>query len=333
MANLYLGTLCRRDPLYEILLNELCPKTSVPVFHVDLTSSRRVYKYTEEKTRVSIIGKFFRRDDPKPERAMRIKGEYDNLKKIRSLGFDRHPHYVVRPLRKEESIGLALIEEFVKGKDLDFYFRKAIYGQDAFLLGRQLKRLATFLQALHSRTFSGQRVNLEHISAYYEKILGQLGKKCVIGENEQRGYMKLVEKWLGKPVLSRAEDAVVHGDATPTNFLFTENGDVVAIDLERMKSADPVYDLGMICAELKHSFMWRTGDPYRAEPFISYFLKSYCEGFQNSKKAFRRITLRNPFYMAMAELRIARNGYLDMGYRRGLAYEAVKCLKWGLRLE
>lgn len=332
MASFYLGTLCRKDPLYEILLNEICPRASSPVFHVDLTSSKRVYKYTEEKSRISIIGKFFRHDDPKPERALRIRGEYDNLKRIRSLGFDREPHYVVRPIGKEERIGLALIEDFVKGKDLDFYFRKAIYDQDTFLLGRQLKKLASFLHAIHSRTRSGRGVDLGQIQLYYEKLLGQLGKKEVVAKGEVKPYLKLVERWMGRSLLSKAEDSIVHGDATPTNFLFTGSGDVVAIDLERMKSADPVYDLGMICAELKHAFMWRKGDPYGAEPFISYFLKSYCEKFHDAKKGFRMITLRNPFYMAMAELRIARNAYLDMGYRRGLAYEALKCLKWGLWL-
>jgi aminoglycoside phosphotransferase (APT) family kinase protein len=129
------------------------------------------------------------------------------------------------------------------------------------------------------------------------------------------------------------KSVIVHGDASPTNFIFTERGDVVAIDLERMKNGDMLFDAGMICGELKHAFMWRTGNPYEAEPFIRRFLKKYSSHFHDHRKVFREITLRNPFYMAMAELRIARNDYLHWNYRKWLAHEALKCLKWGLRLK
>jgi hypothetical protein len=108
---------------------------------------------------------------------------------------------------------------------------------------------------------------------------------------------------------------------------------VVAIDLERMKHADTVFDVGMVCGELKHSFMWRTGNPYLAEPFIRHFFESYSQHFDDPQSTFREITLRNPFYMAMTELRIARNDYLDLNYRKRLAHGALDCLKWGLKLE
>jgi hypothetical protein len=42
--------------------------------------------------------------------------------------------------------------------------------------------------------------------------------------------------------------------------------------------------------------------------------------------------MRNSFYMAMTELRIARNDYLDLNYRKRLADEALQCLKWGLKI-
>lgn len=62
------------------------------------------------------------------------------------------------------------------------------------------------------------------------------------------------------------------------------------------------------------------------------FFKSYASHFPDAQKAFKDITRRNPFYMAMTELRIARNNYLDWGYRKRLAHEAMECLRWGLKL-
>ncbi|NIT04506.1 aminoglycoside phosphotransferase family protein, partial [Candidatus Saccharibacteria bacterium] len=88
----------------------------------------------------------------------------------------------------------------------------------------------------------------------------------------------------------------------------------------------------MVCGELKHAFLWRTGNAYAAEPFIRHFLKKYSGHFRDKKKAFMEITLKNPFYMALTELRIARNSYLDWNYRKGLVHEAMKCLKHGLKL-
>jgi hypothetical protein len=46
-----------------------------------------------------------------------------------------------------------------------------------------------------------------------------------------------------------------------------------------------------------------------------------------------KITRRIQFCMAMTELRIAGNEYLDWDYRKRLAFEALECLSWGLRLE
>ena len=45
----------------------------------------------------------------------------------------------------------------------------------------------------------------------------------------------------------------------------------------------------------------------------------------------RRLFSLNPFYMALAELRIARNLYLTRDYRRELVAEARRCLAHGRR--
>lgn len=333
MENAYLGKLNYSDPLYETLFSQVCPDVNAPVFHVNMMSNGMVYKYTEEKSGTAIVGKFFKLDDRKEERVLRIKGEYDNLRIIREYGFDTYPNYVVRPFAKDERIGLALLEEFICGKDLDHYLKKAIYRGDRESLKYRLSKLAAFLYALHTRTKSDNAVGLDAVCSYFQKIINKLIGQNVVSESDKKDYLRLMDKWFSIPMFQKAQGVIVHGDATSTNFIFTGRGDVVAIDLERMKNSDPVFDIGMICGEIKHAFLWRTGNPYEAEPLIRHFLESYAAHSHNHKKAFKEITLRNPFYMAMTELRIARNGYLDWNYRKRLSYEALECLKWGLKIK
>ena len=126
----------------------------------------------------------------------------------------------------------------------------------------------------------------------------------------------------------RDGEVIVHGDATPTNFLFTDHG-VTGIDLERMKWADRCWDLGFMAAELKHHFMWRSGDGWAAERFIGHFLREYAAGC-GGRRMFEETTRRLPVYMALGLLRIARNRWLGGPYRRDLVREAKQCLQYGL---
>jgi len=329
----YLGKLRYVDPLYDILLSQVCPGLREPVFHVNKMDSFEVYKYTEEKTGVAVIGKFFKLNDPEQERILRKRTEYENLQKIRAYGFDSFPNYVVRPISRDEKIGLALLEEFIDGQDLDHYLKKAIFQGNGNLLKKKLSKLASFLYALHKRTETETGVDLESMNAYFQKLLKKLSRQAVISDLDRKEYLRLMDQWLNQTLLQEAKEVIVHGDATPTNFLFSDTDSVAAIDLERMKNADAVFDLGIVCGEIKHAFLWRSGNGYEAEPFIRYFFESYSSHYDDRKKAFKKITARNPFYMAMAELRIARNNYLDFHYRKRLAFEALQCLEWGLRLK
>jgi hypothetical protein len=329
----YLGTLQHDDPLYEVLVSHVFTNVSAPRIHVSKMASGRVYQYTEEKTRAAIVGKFFQLHDNKQDRIYRIKSEYDNLEQIRSYGFDTFPHYVVRPINRDETIGLALTEEFICGKDLDYFLKKAIYEGKGKMLKEKLSKLAAFLFAFHDRTETNNIMQPDKVSSYFIRVVNKLLRQTVISDYEKRAYLKMMDMWMNSRMFQAVNDVIVHGDATPTNFLFTESGNVVAIDLERMKRSDPVYDIGMVCGELKHAFIWRTGNQYAAEPFIRYFLKEYTACFHDPKRAFWEITHRNPFYMAMTELRIARNEYLSWNCRKRLAHEATECLRWGLKLK
>ncbi|HSW62446.1 MAG TPA: phosphotransferase [Dissulfurispiraceae bacterium] len=332
MQKEYLGRLDYRDPLYEILLERVFTDVAYPCFHVNKFARGGVYQYVEEHSQRAIVGKFFRLNDRKPERALRIKGEFEKLQRIRSYGFSALPHYVVKPLAQENSIGLAVVEEYVHGKDLDYYLVQAMYCNGGEALMIRLAQLAAFLHELHDRTCSHLPVAVESVCGYFGKIVEKLHTQTLLMNEHRSEAYRLMDRWLHCLALEQEQSVLVHGDATPTNFFFSGERDVIAIDLERMRDTDRMVDIGMVCGELKHAFLWRTGCGFPAEPFIRHFLKKYCSHFPDRKEAFRIITRRNPFFMAMTEFRIARNRYLDWNYRKRLVFEAMECLRWGLRM-
>lgn len=331
MSNHYLGVLDCADPLYDVLKTQVVPEAPAPCFRVSGTSSRSVYRYTEEKTHRDLIGKFFRPGDDGSVQVLRRKAEYENLVAVRALGFDAPPHYVSRPLARHEAIGLALIEEYIEGRNLDYYFRRAAFKGEGGALKEKLSGLASFLSALHTKTARSAPVDLGPVAAYAAKVLKALIRHRVLAPEEARRLARLMALWLEHPLLGAAQRAVVHGDATPTNFLFTREGATAAIDLERMREGDPAYDVSMLCGEIKHAFLWRSNSLSASEPYIRHLLESYASAAPDPQAAFRSLTARNPFYMALTELRIARNAYLDGWYRRRLALEAAACLEGGLR--
>jgi aminoglycoside phosphotransferase (APT) family kinase protein len=114
-----------------------------------------------------------------------------------------------------------------------------------------------------------------------------------------------------------------HGDATPANFLFDDGLDVAAIDLERMKRGDRMFDVGRVAGELHHAFGCGRR---RAEPFIAHFLWQYSSHFADREGTFESVTARAPYYMALNLLQIARNDYIAPGYRERLVAHAKKLL-------
>ncbi len=330
MYTRYLGTLPGHGPLQEVLRSGVSAAVPDPIFHVAAISGcHRVYRYHEERSRLAVVGKFVRLDEPDPAKRARILGEYGNLVALRDLGFADRPHRVVRPLGREESIGLAVVEENVRGRDLDHFLLRAA-GGDGAPLGCALRGLADFLAALHRSTATGREADRGHLAWYTDRLIEKLRRQTVLDVGAAQQLWCLRDRWLVRSRL-RAGAAIVHGDATPTNFLFGEGGEVVAIDLERMKRADPAWDLGMVCGELKHAFLWRAGNGGAAEPFIRVFLGRYAAAFPDRERTFRAVTRRLPFFMALTELRIARNEWLNWRHRLRLVREARACLEWGLR--
>jgi aminoglycoside phosphotransferase (APT) family kinase protein len=335
LSAVYLGTLEQRDPLYGYIKKSVMPEmerdVKSPVFHVSrLPGSNIVYKYHEERSRLTLIGKFYCAGEHYKKE--RLTSEFKNLRKARALGLCNLPHYVVRPVGRESSIGLGIMEEFVEGNDLDHYIKRAVYEGRHKRLRKRLTDLARFIAELHKRTMTVNGLDFSPSVDYFGRVLSKLREKGIVDDEKAARLTRLREAWVEREYMLTDGKVLIHGDATPTNFLFPKEDGVIAIDLERMRMGDRMFDVGMVCGELKHAFIWRMGDKYASEEHIAHFLGEYARHF-GGHGTYRSVVLRNPFYMALTELRIARNGWLDRRHRYRLVEEAEECLRWGLRLE
>ncbi|MBA4142454.1 MAG: phosphotransferase [Nitrosospira sp.] len=330
----YLGHLSADEPLYRYLRDDIVPLLGAhlnsPEFGIyQLPASNHVYLYEDQRSQTRIIGKFFggvgKLD---PEAASRhMEREFGNISYLRSIGFTGYPHYVVRPLGTNASLGMVLMEEFCYGTPLTNFILGAIQNGARDALFQKLTALAYFLATLHNHTPHDRKVDFNKDCAYFDRIVGQLAAAGRTGWNEEQEFGRLKDQWLTRSCMWEDQQVLVHGDVTPPNILFGDGLWVIVIDLERMKPADRVFDLGRLAGELHHFFMRYSGDKTMAEPFIGHLLWEYACHFPDRDAAFAAITRRIPFYAGVTLLRIARNAWIDESYRGQLLAEARKTLR------
>ena len=174
---------------------------------------------------------------------------------------------------------------------------------------------------------AGASVDFEPDCRYFDTVVDRLRKADRVGRWDVEELAWLRDRWRDRPRMWQDRQVWLHGDATPANFLFGPGLDVAAIDLERMKRGDRIFDVGRVAGELQHAFMRATGRWERAEPFIGHFLWEYSCHFPDRQRTFESITARLPFYMALNLLRIARNGYIDPDYGGRLVDQAKVLLR------
>ena len=333
MGREYLGHLSGADPLYGYLRYDIFPQlqretaTSFRVFR--LNASNAVYLYEERHTGAKAIGKFFRspRTPDYDAAGRRLERELRGLQTFRDAGFTGGLHYVARPLGVNHSLNQLLMVEHCDGEPLDSVITRAISRQDDGLLFGKLTALAYFLASLHNRTAQNCEVDFGANCSYMDALIGNLAYNGLLSQAEIGSLQHQRELWRRERVMWEDRQVLVHGDATPSNFLFGDGLHVITFDLERAHHTDRVFDVWRLAGELLHSFLRTTGNKYAAEPFIGHFLWEYSCHFPDRDTAFRSITRRVPFYMGITLLRIARNGYLDWEYRRSLIEEAGACLR------
>lgn len=332
MPTEYMGHLRPDDPLRGWLSQAILPKLGMQPktsnFRVFCLKETKVYRYEESHTGTQVVGKFFLNGGKDGAVAQeRMLQEFENLQVLRGYGLSDYPHRVVRPLATNEALNSVLVEEFFGGPSLGNFIDDAIHRDRQPQLYAKLTALAYFLATLHNRTANGHTVNFEEDCKYLNRLVEKLERKNIVGRWDAEELYWLRDLWRDKPRMWEDRQVFVHGDATPSNFLFGPGLNVLAIDLERMKRADRTFDLGRITGELQHFFIQATGNKYAAEPFISHFLWEYACHFPDRNRAFQAITARIPFQMALTLLRIARNSWVHPAHRQRLVTEAKIILR------
>jgi hypothetical protein len=333
MKEEYLGHLPHADTFFGYLSGQILPQLGAnqthPEFRVFRTEpSRSVYLYEEKNSGARVVGKFHGQlhgwDHAKALEKGRI--EYNNLVFLRRLGLDAAPHYVVRPLGYAPEIDGVLVVEYLEGDVLASVINQAMHQGRCDRLYRKLAALAHFLATMHNRTAKDWRVVFTDAWNYAGRLVQTLAAKRGLGQDRAREFLDLRDAWRDQACMWEDTSVLVHGDVTPSNFLFGKEGMVMAIDLERMQWADRAFDLGRLCGELKHFFCQGTGGFGAAEPFIGHFLWEYCCHFPDRERAFAAITRRIPFYIGITLLRIARNAWIPPDHRWRLVHEARQTL-------
>jgi aminoglycoside phosphotransferase len=295
-----------------------------------LPSSRQVLRFTFPEGDYAVVGKFFSAYPPQVSPDVSLAREYDHYRQLPGLNLGNGDGLVPRLLGRWPERSLGLLLEAVPGPDLDRLLHEACVQGEAAPLFRGLEKLASLLAFFHSRPVPALPVSPEPALTYLDKVAAQLLEAGRLTREDRQALGREGAAWAERFRDFADRQVLIHGDATPTNFLFP-NGRAVALDLERLGHGDRLWDLSWIAGELKHAWGWRTGNFSGSEGAIQYFFRMYLAAAQIDAALTCRIYGLNPFYMALAELRIARNRYLSRDYRRELAAEARRCLAHGRR--
>ncbi len=336
MHGKYVGHVNHDDPLHDFLGRIVQDLMGVrhrrPVFRAfRLSGSNVVYGYEEESSGARVICKFYgpRFGPDLDKAAWMARREYEGLNTLRAYNLIGSPHHVIRPLGFSRDINGVLAVEYYPGEEFSHAIARATYHHDHAHLYWRLKALAYFLATQHDRTASGVSVDFEADCRYFDVVVGRLTKICRIGHREAGELYRLRDRWRDSQQMWQDLQVWLHGDATPANFLFGDGLDVAAIDLERMKRGDRMFDVGRVAGELQHAFMRAGRGRRQAERFIGHLLWEYSCHFPDHQRMFESVTARAPYYMALNLLRIARNGYIDEEYGRRLVAQATNLLRSG----
>ncbi len=330
----YIGYVQRSDSLYDFLCQTITDRLGIrenkPAFRVfRLSGSNEVYGYEEKHSKAQLICKFFGTmfgwDHNKA--ASKAYQEYESLETLRGYDLVGSPHHVVKPYALNPDINCVLAMEYFGGEQFSSAIKRCIVKGDCEHLFWRLKSLAYFLATQHNRTAGSETVDFNSDYKYFGTIVGRLHNSSRIEQCDVDELLWLRDIWRERPSMWQDRQVLLHGDATPANFIFGQGLDVAAIDLERMKRGDRMFDVGRIAGELQHAFMLTTGDKNRAEPFIGHFLWEYSCHFPDREQTFKSITSRTPYYMAINLMRVARNDYITSEYSGRLVAQAKELLR------
>lgn len=296
-----------RDWLVYLLSERIHNKSCKVAVYKIAPASHTVCRYEFLGEGYSVIAKFYaeptgwkRKYDP--EKSM--KREFKNLRMVEKI-ID-----VPRPIAAKKQFSCVLVTEYIRGRPLYMYMKSENGLYD------RLTAIAHLLRKLHDSTQSHYHKEGEFYK--FHQTLDQLHLNKELSDT----FNQLLGNWWYSKQLDRSSGCMIHHDANPVNYVF--NGEkVYALDFESARlHANPIHDLGVMAAELKHYFAMHKKDDTRAEPYIGHFLWQYSRDLSE----FKSITRTLPFYMSLGLLRMNR---LRIDPDRGeyIMREAIACLK------
>jgi hypothetical protein len=325
-----MNTLPANHPLSRLLLNHLGADGEKGLTVQRLRASRPVFRFSLPGNGVGLVGKFFHDQVPATAQDRSLVQEYRNYQTAPARGLTV-AGLIPRLLGQFPGARLGVLLEGIPGPDLDHYLHEAAQGRGLETCLEKVSKLAELLAFFHTRPLPREDVSPEPALAYFQKLREQLQAQGLLNAAAVEALAQEGRAWEDSLAAFPDGQVLLHGDATPTNFLFPD-GRVVAVDLERLGPGDRLFDLSWVAGELRHAWGWRGRDFGESETAIHCFFRSYLTALPGDDGLTRRIFALNPFYMALAELRIARNSYLTFEYRRALVAEAQRCLSCGRRL-
>ena len=252
MDGCYVGRVAADDPLHPILcrvVDEGMGVTKARSFDAfRLNGSNEVYGYEECGSGVKLVCKFFggRFGWDRKRATWTADREYHSYKELRRYALVGSPHHVIRPLALEPGVNCALVLEYYGGEQLSRAIDSAIHEDAEERLYDRLTALGFYLATQHNRTASGERVDFDEDCAYLDAQLATLRGIGRIGPWDEDELRWLSGLWRMRERMWADQKVWLHGDATPANFLFGGGMDVGAIDLERMKRGDRMFDVGRV---------------------------------------------------------------------------------------
>ncbi|MEJ5328621.1 MAG: phosphotransferase [Desulfobaccales bacterium] len=289
-----------------------------------LPGSRPVFRFSAIDGTPLLVGKFFATVPPDTAQDRALAAEWQHYREAPRSGCPggRLP----RAWEPAPELKLGLLLEYVPGPTLDdFLARSRDSVAASAALHERLERLARLLSWFHTWPVPPAPTSPLPAFLYLEKLRGQLLEHGLLDLAGSRFLEEAPTAWEKQFAAWPDRQVLLHGDATPTNFLFPD-GRAVAVDLERLRLGDRLFDLGWVAGELRHAFAWRFRDPAAAGPFITAFVRAYREAVAGDAAFMERLECLTPFYMALALWRIARNTYLAWEYRRFLVEEGLSLL-------
>jgi Ser/Thr protein kinase RdoA (MazF antagonist) len=311
------------DPLTAYLAAHLWEGPGLAVGWEAARLSSAAYLYRETGTGWTIVAKFYAAKTPE-DAGRHAQRELEMTAQARAAGLEGGP------LRAQRALGLwrgVLLLEYVDGLTLEDSVAVRRHRPGELLPA--VERAAALLATLHT---GGARPAeppdfMPAVKGAHKRV-SQLARWGVLQDHAAicTGLRRLIDRWGASPTMRAYSPALIHGDATTTNFVFPWGGGCVAIDWERLKVADPAGDVGRLAAEVAHSVRRQGGSGDEAEALVEHLLVAYCHarGLDAAQEA--ALCERAVFFRATSALRIARNGWLPRLERTALVAEALALL-------